>query len=260
MLVTNGILTHQFEEKVHEGRRLGRHLVLDARSLAYAIESLLPARPAPLKPAVHSPGIPVLDQGSLGSCTGNAGTYLYAEQLGVRRPMASLAGDALSEVAADLDEKFAVELYHEATLNDPFPGSYPPDDTGSSALGVCKALKAASKIAGYRWATTLHGFATLLQSGGVIMGLPWYEAFFNPDPAGFIDGVGWASSPIAGGHELYVSSLLNWNPINPGASAIEFWNSWGPNWGLSGRGRMRLATYASLKGQIDVAQFVGSVP
>jgi hypothetical protein len=52
------------------GGRLGRHVGHDPRSRAYAVsEDLLPGSYAS---AVHQVRIPVLDQGDLGSCTGNA--------------------------------------------------------------------------------------------------------------------------------------------------------------------------------------------
>lgn len=44
-----GIVRHTCEEAVHEGMRLGRHPVLDARSLAYAIERDALAMAAPIR-------------------------------------------------------------------------------------------------------------------------------------------------------------------------------------------------------------------
>ncbi|MEV5953720.1 hypothetical protein AB0M11_08075, partial [Streptomyces sp. NPDC051987] len=58
------------EYSSHTGGRLGRHIEHDPRSRAYALsEDLLPST---YTSAVHTVRIPVLDQGSLGSCTGNA--------------------------------------------------------------------------------------------------------------------------------------------------------------------------------------------
>jgi hypothetical protein len=54
--------------------RLGRHVEHDPRSRAYAVsEDLLPGS---YSSAVHQVRIPVLDQGDLGSCTGNAAEAL----------------------------------------------------------------------------------------------------------------------------------------------------------------------------------------
>jgi hypothetical protein len=256
MLVTNGILLHRFEEVVHEGQRLGRHLALDARSLAYTIErEVEDLAGVSIRPADHHSPLPVLNQGNLGSCTGNAGTYAVAALAGAaglnRLP---LNGLSLGGNATD-DEAWAVELYSEATWDDGFPGTYPPDDGGSSGLGVARALKAAGLIGRYTWATSLRGFATLLQRGGVLMGTPSLEAWFDPDADGFVDAdPRWPHSGVAGGHEVYVEALESWDDRDPHASVIRFRNSWG-DWGDSGSGRMRLSTYVLLKSQgIDLKQ------
>ena len=56
-------------EREVPGRRLGRHVRHDPRSLAYQVAAV---DPATLTSVRHVRGIPVLDQGDLGSCTGNA--------------------------------------------------------------------------------------------------------------------------------------------------------------------------------------------
>ena len=260
MLVTNGILLHKFEEAVREGMRLGRHLALDARSLAYTVEQeLADLAGVSIRPADHHSPLPVLDQGNLGSCTGNAGTYAIAALAGaanlakLKLPGLSrgLGGDPLA------DEDWAVELYHEASVDDGFPGSYPPDDTGSSGLGVCRALKGAGLVGRYTWATSLHGFGVLLQRGGVLMGTPWFEAWFDPDADGFVDSdPSWSRSGVAGGHEIYIEALESWDDRDPSKSVIRFRNSWGSAWSDHGSGRMRLSTYVLLKSQgIDLKQF-----
>jgi hypothetical protein len=254
-LVSNGILKHRYDEHVHEGMRLGRHLELDSRSLAFLPDPELLRKP--LKPAEWVPPIPTLNQGQLGSCTGNAGTYHLAALvgMGLSKPAIALNGHTLSQDAAN-NEQFAVELYHEATVKDGFPGDYPPDDTGSSGLGVCRALKAQKLIGRYVWATSLRAFGGLLQRAGVIMGTPWLEAWFNPDNDGFIDAnPNWFDSGVAGGHEIYFRAIEAWDDNDPHKCIFTFDQSWGV-WGDHGLGRMRGSTYLRLKGQIDIKQFV----
>jgi hypothetical protein len=266
MLVSNGLLLHRFEEVRHRRARLGRHLELDARSLAYTIEAELrdAVGTIPVRPAAHPPAIPILDQGALGSCTGNAGAYALS---------ALAAGDQLTAISLDSyhltpdpasgisNELFAVALYHRATVADGVPGQYPPDDTGSSGLGVCRALKAAGLVHGYVWATTLRGLGALLQRSGVIVGMPWFEAFFHPDQDGFVDAdPRWPESGIAGGHELYWAALESWDDRDPRASVVRFPNSWGSGWGMQGWGRIRLSTYLALRQQIDVKQLGPVLP
>src|SRR5206468_3322308 len=86
--------------------------------------------------------IAVLDQGQLGSCTANAGTGALGTQ-----PFYDAVGrETLPSTDAAELEKYAVQLYEDATVVDGYPGSYPPDDTGSSGLAICKVLKTRSII------------------------------------------------------------------------------------------------------------------
>jgi hypothetical protein len=79
-LLENGELYHRFDERVHDGMRLGRHQWLDARSLAYMIENDVHARGKPLRDQEWERVLVILDQGQLGSCTGNAGTGALGTQ------------------------------------------------------------------------------------------------------------------------------------------------------------------------------------
>src|SRR5215471_6486244 len=151
-------------------------------------------------------------------------------------------------------EKFAVQLYSDATVVDGYPGTYPPTDTGSSGLAICKVLKSRGTINGYRFARTAYGFLRLLQNGPVLQGMPWYHAFFTPDAQGFIDSdPKWPSSGLAGGHEIEAVAveLDNTDAFN---SVITYVNSWGTTWGDAGRFRMRLRTYEQLNG-VDLKQY-----
>jgi hypothetical protein len=257
MLVTNGILTHVYDEAVRQGTRLGRHLVLDGRSLAYTVEQEIASAPVQVGPAEHPPTIPILDQGDRSSCTGNAGAYHLSALLGAGGLGAVvLAGQNLSSSDDTVDETFAVELYHEATMEHELPWVYPPTDKGSSGLGVCRALKNAGLIDRYIWAISLEGVGALMQRAGVLAGVPWHKAWFDPGPDGFIDAdPAWSSSDVVGGHEIYWDALESWNENDPSASVIRFANSWGSSWGDHGHGRLRLSTYLTLQSQIDVKQF-----
>lgn len=246
MLVTNGIVVHRYEEKPGP-HRLGRHQELDSRSLKHLVE----AARRPIKPAEWPSPIPILDQGNVGSCTAEAGTAHVAALYGLGYQTITLDGISL----AANPQQFAVHLYHAETLIDGIPGVYPPDDTGSSGLAVCKVLKRAGLIAAYHWATSLLGAASMLQRGGCLIGMPWYNAFFHPDANGFIDAsASWAQSGVAGGHELYVEALESWDELDPQKVVVRLRNSWGATWGDHGCGRMRGLTYQRLRQQIDVKQ------
>lgn len=247
---------------------LGRNHVRDERSLAHTIERE-ETRPT-IKPIDHPIGIGILDQSNLqaqglhvdqlvpgagdvdelGSCTGNAGTYSLSTS-----PRLT---ERVKATGAVLDERYAIGLYADATRADEYPGEqWPPTDCGSSGLGVCKTLKTRGLIGSYQWATTVAGLAALLQRGSVLMGVPWFNAWFSPDRDGFVDASGpdvWESSGLAGGHEICVVALESWDERDPGKSVVRFPNSWNQSWGDRGYGRMRLSTYAVLRSQIDVKQ------
>ncbi|GHE80100.1 hypothetical protein GCM10014715_39330 [Streptomyces spiralis] len=271
MPLTHGILTHRYPHHT----KLGRHQVLDARSLQWVHEHT----GAALKPVQHTPRIPVLDQedlfaqgihlsqviagaedvDALGSCTGNAGTA------GV-----SLLLDDAEAKAAGLDladpksvEEWAIGLYAEATGLDDADGTFPPADTGSSGLAIAKALKRRGLVGHYRHATNATAVASLLQTGGLLFGVPWFKAWFEPDRYGFIDGGDWESSPLAGGHEIFVTGLEqvvqdHAGRVEPGSTVIRFRNSWSRSWGDDGDGLMTLATYQRLRRYIDAIQLAKS--
>lgn len=252
MLVTNGILIHQYEQNDRPGMKLGRHLELDARSLQYTVS--IEEMRKPIKPMEFLAPIPTLDQGKLGSCTGNAGSRMVAWLHKDNLFGTALAGHNLVGDDAAVDEAYAVELYHQATINDGFQGTYPPDDTGSSGLGVCRSLRAAGLLKSYVHALSLRSMAVLLQTGPVIVGMPWYDAFFSPIQS-FIDGqANWQASGVAGGHEIYGEAVEAWDDHDPSKCIFRFHNSWSDGWGDKGCFRMRGSTYNFLRQQLDVMQ------
>jgi hypothetical protein len=251
-LLESGYLYLKYDEAVHEGMRLGRNMWLDARSLAHMVENDVREMGQPLRSQQWERVLAVLDQGHLGSCTGNAGTGALGTQ-----PFYGAVGHTVLPPPGDAAaaEEFAVRLYADATVVDGYPGTYPPDDTGSSGLAICKVLKSRGTINGYRFAQSAYGFLRLLQNGPVLQGMPWYNAFFTPDPQGFIDSdSNWPSSGVAGGHEVEAVGV-ELDTSNAFNSVITYVNSWGTGWGDSGRFKMRLRTYDQLDG-IDLKQYI----
>jgi Papain family cysteine protease len=251
-LLDDGELYHRFDEIVHEGMRLGRNQWLDARSLAYMIENNIREMGRRIEDKDWERPLTILDQGELGSCTGNAGTGALGTQ-----PFYEAIGRDLLPAPDDAEgaEEFAVQLYSDATRVDSNRGEYPPTDTGSSGMGICKVLRAGGVIKGYRWARSPYGLLQLLQNGPVLQGMPWYNAFFTPDDDGFIDAdPRWYASGVAGGHEVEAVGL-ELDADDAYNSAIIYANSWGPQWGVDGRFKMRLRTYEHMSG-VDLKQFV----
>lgn len=217
---------------------LGRNVEHDSRSKQYAY--LAPADTA-VSSVSWSSSIEVLDQGSLGSCTGNAAVGC----LGYEPFHSTLSG--LSGPTLNLNEALAVDVYSQATKLDAIPGNYPPDDTGSSGLAVAKTLKSRGWISGYQHAFSLTATLAALQHGPVIVGTNWYESMFHPDPNGVVSVD--VNSPVVGGHE-YV--LHGFNASN---NMLGFRNSWGSDWGYHGDFYMSSATFQRLlleKGDVTI--------
>jgi hypothetical protein len=90
--------------------------------------------------------------------------------------------------------------YSRATQIDPWPGEYPPTDTGSSGLAVAKAALERRDIIRYE-----HGFGQphldeILQYSPAMVGTIWLDNQFEMDSKGFVD----VSGSVAGAHEYVV--------------------------------------------------------
>jgi hypothetical protein len=215
------------EQRHPSGRlRLGRHVEHDSRSRAYAH----PTEGLKLVSAIHPRRIPILDQGDLGSCTGNAAAGVLATEPDV---LALTAGQV-----AGIDERFAVGVYSAATKIDEFPGTYPPTDTGSSGLAVAKVLTSNRWTAGYTHTFSLDDALLALTTLPVMVGIPWYDSFDEPDQDGYIAIT--RGAQIRGGHEVEIREIDAENQL------VWLDNSWGPLWGYGGRACMSWDTWGRL--------------
>jgi hypothetical protein len=237
---------------------LGRIQHHDPRNLAYA-HGVLPK--SAIQSVAWARRTPILDQGQLGSCTGNALTGLLGTDSAGRTATSQVTvaadGKGIFKAGAyPLDEDFAVMAYELNTRLDNIRGQYKPDDTGSSGPACGKTAKALGLASGYTHAFSYDALRSALQSGPVLIGIPWYNSMFNPEDDGRIPVD--AKSGLAGGHELLVREY--------DAPNDRVWadNSWGLSWGVKGRGYLNGADLRALLsdgGDVTVLAFTtGPVP
>lgn len=215
-----------------KGGALGRHVEHDPRSRAFAITHA----PAQLVVAEHIRHGKILDQGTIGSCTGNAMT-------------GAVMTGPLFRKNHKYGETMAVRLYKRATVLDGFPGEYPPDDTGSSGLAVCKAALERGFIRGYETAFGIEQALAGLQMSPIITGVDWYSGF---DAVNERTGLVKLSGAARGGHEFLVRGFdpggqTKWGKMITDTEQLVLCdNSWSKAWGKRGSFVMTVADWQSL--------------
>ena len=172
---------------------------------------------------------PVLDQGNVGSCTGNAVTQFLNTDFAIGR----------SKRKSYLTEDDAVKIYTAATVyDDPvFPGNYPTVDTGSNGDFACVGAVQLGYLSGFgNICPDLASIVAALGKQPLIVGSQWTYSMFSPDYRGFVEATG----DLVGGHEYL---MLGYDA--PGRY-FTFLNSWSEKWGLKGRFKVKADDYVKL--------------
>lgn len=159
---------------------------------------------------------PVLDQGKVGSCTGNAVTQWsntdYARNITGR--------------TAYLTEDDAVKAYTLATELDGINGDYPSEDTGSTGDAACNAAVKLGWICGYRNVKpTVDSIVAALRHQPLIVGSNWDNSMFTTDANGVVVPDG----NVSGGHEYVILGFALQSGL------FTCLNSWADTWGVNGR-------------------------
>jgi len=218
---TSSDLTRLMQDALNQpvgGRRLGRKVNHDPKSLAYPAVTT-----AAHKPVTHPTYGAVLDQGQVGSCVGNAAAHALNTR-GLHRPRTPI-----------LHEADALAIYAAATAIDPYPGTYPAEDTGTDANSAAKALRDQGRIDGWSHCFGLDHVLGALQLGPVMLGISWHASMFTPDARGFVHPDG----NVVGGHETLIRG-------DDGKGSVLVRNSWGRGWGLAGHYRLTYDDLAEL--------------
>jgi len=170
---------------------LGRHVEHDPRSRAYAFTAPPPRRATTV---IWPDAAPILNQGNLGGCVGWTGADVLNTGPFMQLRKAKHGGGFYDDASGRW-------FYGLATQKDEFDGTYPPDDTGSSGLGLAKALKSIGLISRYDHCFTWDQYLAAIATQPVCLGTLWTNSMFTPDDNGILRVGPLNDSTIAGGHE-----------------------------------------------------------
>jgi hypothetical protein len=226
-------IRRKIQEVVVPDRRLGRHINHDPRNRDFGIKARFAGR-IELRDIVYHRHVGIFDQGNLGSCTGNAA-------------VGAVDTDPLfgKHIKYRLYEPTAQKIYSLATTLDPFDGTYPPTDTGSSGLAAAAACKKRGFIGAYHWAFGIDEACQALMIAPVITGVNWFESMDFPNQDGKVEVAG----DVRGGHEFLIRQYITMKT----GSYLDDWvgcdNSWTAKWGKMGRFFMTVRSWATLLDQ-----------
>lgn len=213
----------RLEEVIVPGKRLGRHIRIDPRSESYRVARVSPS--AIEERLWLGSNARALNQFDVGACTGFASAHsLNCLPFGLR-----------------LTNADALEIYRIATTKDPWPGSWPEEDTGSSGLAAMQACRELGYIKSWSSAYTLDDVLSGLQTRPGIMGCTWFAGCDDPNATGEISPTG----SVRGGHE---TAVVGCEPRN---GMIVLRNSWGDDYGVeiaeqTGYFRLTYAEFSAL--------------
>lgn len=212
--------------------RLGRHVVHDERNKGF--RAVAPRALPELHDVSHNRRGRRLNQGQLGGCT-------FFSLCHALKCMPLWRG---AKHYPRLTSATAVRGYSRATELDPFSGTYPPDDTGSSGQAACQAAIEMGLLARYEWSFGGAEARAALLDQPIMQGTVWTEGMSNPDKDGRIHPTG---APM-GGHEYTLIGM------DVERRRVWLWQTWG-RWGLNGSGM----AYLTWEDQDDLLAQMGDV-
>lgn len=176
----------------------------------------------------HNLGADHVDQFYLGGCVGfsgvnllNTGTAWRSRVAFNRRVRHGKAGRTY------LGNEDGLTCYSASTVRDPFEGEYPPDDTGSSALGLGAYWTELGVINGFDWVISggMDPLIATIQRTPALFGSYWFDDMMTTGPEGVLtsDTDGAFDLDNSGGHE-YLCNAVIWRG---GRWWFGFEQSWG---------------------------------
>lgn len=197
---------------VPQAAPLGRQVVHDPRSKQFPADITVDTSTWNSKSIRLYEPRPIPNQ-TVGCCTGVAKASQF-----------NATGNRVRGQVLGMDT--ALRLYSHASKIDPFPGAWPPTDTGSSGLASAKAAQHYLLGGAYTW---LFGGAdqvvqAVIDGWVVSVGTWWYSGASDVDEAGFIQQTG----RRVGGHQWVVRGY------SESRDALRGRCWWGPQFGIHG--------------------------
>lgn len=204
------------------------------------------------------------DPDALGSCVYNTLTEALSNTLDSASFRAATRARSYKDTAAA--ERFAIRCYHAGTDQTGDPATeWPPTDCGSSGLYAAQYATRQGWAAGATVAAhDAESIVSLVQTGGAMVGSPFFMAWEQPGPDGFVDDDGSPealqkaiASGVAGGHETYLSAVEKLTVTETGRvvaeqTVLRHRNHWTPSWGDAGSYRIHLSTWLMLGRYVDI--------
>ena len=205
---------------------LGRVVDHDPRSRNFAFQATAP------KPEVDTfwpDTAPVLNQGNIGGCVGWTGADILNTDTFANVRKAKNGGHFFTDTDG-------LRFYEAASKADNIPGYYLPgdphsSDTGSSGLGLGKALKKLGYISSYTHAFSWSSFVQAILTQPVGLGTDWTNQMFKPDASGVAHVGPLTDANIAGGHEYMCRGISFTRGL------VLCRNHWTPTWDSKANGQ-----------------------
>jgi hypothetical protein len=215
------------------------------------------------------------DAEALGSCTANTLMEAAAQGLGESEFVGfcrSLIADAAVETCSGYQdvkgaERSGISFYSICTHQTGNPATeWPPTDCGSSGPAVYSEGRRLGVVLAEKIAAAGESLISLMQTGPVMVGSPFFYSWEEPDAQAFVDGNGTAEaleaairSGVAGGHAWLLTAiekltLTGTGKVEPFGTLLRWRNHWTKGWGDVGCGRIHLSTLIMLGGQCDYRQ------
>lgn len=167
-----------------------------------------------------------LDQGSEGACVGFGHTQGYNSQ----------------PAQHFLDNDYALDVYHQATLRDEWPNQDWTNSEGTSVRAGAKEMKRRGLIPAYAFTYNVEEVAVwLLNKGPVVIGCNWYTGMDGPTSTNNYYIV--PTGSVRGGHCILIDGV-RWGGDN--RDYFRLLNSWGRSWGDAGHCKIKIADLEKL--------------